>query len=102
MEGSIEERQHTMLQQKIAIANAVVDGEGIDDKGGVALTAGSLKAFLQNITVQTYSMPNAPKTPTRTIRVASDLWAAVKDKAAIEGRTVTDVIVEALKKYIAE
>ena len=51
MEGSIEERQHTMLQQKIAIANAVVDGEGIDDKGGVALTAGSLKAFLQNITV---------------------------------------------------
>ncbi len=51
MEGSIEERQHAMLQQKIAIANAVVDGEGIDDKGGVALTAGSLKAFLQNITV---------------------------------------------------
>jgi SNF2 family DNA or RNA helicase len=51
MEGSIEERQHTMLQQKIAIANAVVDGEGIDEKGGVALTAGSLKAFLHNITV---------------------------------------------------
>jgi len=47
-------------------------------------------------------MPNAPKTPTRTIRVASDLWFAVKDKAAIEGRTVTDVIVEALKAYIKE
>ena len=47
-------------------------------------------------------MPNAPKTPTRTIRVSSDLWAAVKDRAAIEGRTETDVIVEALKKYIAE
>jgi hypothetical protein len=47
-------------------------------------------------------MPNAPKTPTRTIRVAGDLWAAVKDKAAIENRTVTDVIVEALKKYISE
>jgi predicted DNA binding CopG/RHH family protein len=46
-------------------------------------------------------MPNAPKTPTRTIRVSSDLWAAVKDKAAIEGRTVTDVIVEALKRYIS-
>jgi hypothetical protein len=51
MEGSIEERLHAMLQQKIAIANAVVDGEGIDDKGGVELTAGSLRAFLQNITV---------------------------------------------------
>jgi len=51
MEGSIEERLHSMLQQKLAVANAVVDGEGIDDKGGVALTAGSLRAFLQNITV---------------------------------------------------
>ena len=45
-------------------------------------------------------MPNAPKTPTRTIRVATELWVAVKDKAAIEGRTVTDVIVAALKKYV--
>jgi SNF2 family DNA or RNA helicase len=51
IEGSIEERQHAMLQQKIAVAAAVVDGEGIDDRGGVALTAGSLRAFLQNITV---------------------------------------------------
>ncbi len=47
-------------------------------------------------------MPNAPKTPTRTIRVSTDLWLAVKDKAAIEGRTVTDVIVEALKAYVKE
>jgi hypothetical protein len=47
-------------------------------------------------------MPNAPKTPTRTIRVSSDLWNAVKDKAAIEERTVTEVIIEALKKYIGE
>jgi hypothetical protein len=47
-------------------------------------------------------MPNAPKTPTRTIRVSTDLWLAVKEKAAIENRTVTDVIVEALKAYIKE
>jgi predicted DNA binding CopG/RHH family protein len=47
-------------------------------------------------------MPNAPKTPTRTIRVSNDLWNAVKDKAAIEERTVTEVIIEALKKYIGE
>jgi len=47
-------------------------------------------------------MPNAPKTPTRTIRVSTELWMAVKDKAAIENRTVTDVIVEALKAYIKE
>jgi predicted DNA binding CopG/RHH family protein len=47
-------------------------------------------------------MPNSPKTPTRTIRVSNELWAAVKEKAAIEGTTVTQVIIEALKKYIAE
>lgn len=45
--GSIEERQHALLQQKTAIANAVVDGEGINDRGGVNLTAGSLRSFLQ-------------------------------------------------------
>jgi len=47
-------------------------------------------------------MPNAPKTPTRTIRVATELWNAVKDKAASDNRTVTDVIIEALKAYIGE
>ena len=45
-------------------------------------------------------MPNAPKTPTRTIRVSSDLGGAGKEKEAIEVRTVTDVIVEALKGYV--
>jgi len=45
-------------------------------------------------------MPNAPKTPTRTIRVSNDLWTVVKDKAEIDGRTVTDVIVTALKEYV--
>lgn len=47
-------------------------------------------------------MPNAPKTPTRTIRVPNDLWDKVKEKAAIEGRTVTSVIIEALEAYISE
>ena len=45
-------------------------------------------------------MPNAPKTPTRTIRVSEELWTAVKDKAQIDGRTVTDVIVTALIVYV--
>jgi len=45
-------------------------------------------------------MPNAPKTPTRTIRVSDELWNAVKDKAQIDERTVTDVIVSALKEYV--
>lgn len=51
MDGSVEERQHAMLTQKMAVANAIVDGEGIDDRGGVALTAGTLRAFLQATTV---------------------------------------------------
>jgi hypothetical protein len=45
--GSIEERQHEALQQKTAIANAIIDGEGIDEDGGIAMTTGSLKQFLE-------------------------------------------------------
>jgi predicted DNA binding CopG/RHH family protein len=47
-------------------------------------------------------MPNAPKTPTRTIRVSEELWTAVKEKAAADKRTVTDVIIEALKAYVKD
>jgi predicted DNA binding CopG/RHH family protein len=47
-------------------------------------------------------MPNAPKTPTRTIRVADDLWTAVQAKAAEKGVTVTSVIIAALVAYLSE
>lgn len=45
-------------------------------------------------------MPNAPKTPTRTIRVADNLWLAVQKKAAKEKVTVTSIIIEALQAYV--
>jgi predicted transcriptional regulator len=45
-------------------------------------------------------MPNAPKTPTRTIRVSDDLWKAVQKKAADEAVTVTSVIINALQTYV--
>jgi predicted DNA binding CopG/RHH family protein len=47
-------------------------------------------------------MPNAPKTPTRTIRVSDDLWTAVQKKAAIEGVTVTSIIIAALEAYLKD
>lgn len=47
-------------------------------------------------------MPNAPKTPTRTFRCPDDLWEAAKDKAAVEERTVTDVLITALKDYVQD
>ena len=47
IQSSIEERQHDMLQQKNAVADAVLDGQGINAKGGVDLTVGSLISFLQ-------------------------------------------------------
>jgi len=46
-------------------------------------------------------MPNAPKTPTRTIRVPDDLWIAVQKKAASDKVTVTSVIIKALEEYIS-
>lgn len=45
-------------------------------------------------------MPNAPKTPTRTIRVADDLWKSVQKKAAKEQVTVTSIIIKALEEYV--
>ena len=47
MEDSIEERQYQMLNQKTAVANAIIDGKGINTKGGVDLTVGSLLNFIQ-------------------------------------------------------
>ena len=47
IQNSVEERQHDMLQQKNAVADAVLDGMGINAKGGVDLTVGSLIGFLQ-------------------------------------------------------
>jgi SNF2 family DNA or RNA helicase len=44
--NSIEERQYEMLNQKNAVADAVIDGEGINERGGVDLTVGSLLNFL--------------------------------------------------------
>ena len=49
MKGSIEERQHALLQQKMSVANAIVDGEGLDKDGGLSLTVGSLRQFLQSV-----------------------------------------------------
>jgi SNF2 family DNA or RNA helicase len=49
--GSVEVRQHEALQQKTSIANAVMDGEGIDDKGGVDLTLGTLRKFISDSSV---------------------------------------------------
>lgn len=48
MKNSIEERQHEMLMQKNAVADAVIDGQGINAKGGIDLTVGSLLSFIQS------------------------------------------------------
>ena len=47
-------------------------------------------------------MPNAPKTPTRTVRVDDDLWQAVQAQAKIDGITVTSIIIDALLRYLTD
>jgi SNF2 family DNA or RNA helicase len=47
IEGSIEQRQWESLQQKSAVAEAVIDGKGIQEDGSMELTVGSLNQFLQ-------------------------------------------------------
>ena len=47
-------------------------------------------------------MPNQPRTPARSIRIPTDLWRAVQTRAAEEDRTVTSVVLDALRRYVAE
>lgn len=47
-------------------------------------------------------MPNAPKTPTRTIRVSDELWLAVQKEAAKQKITVTSVLIAAMEAFVAE
>jgi SNF2 family DNA or RNA helicase len=48
VKDSIEQRQHDMLKQKKSVASAVLDGSGINTKGGVDMTVGSLIEFLSS------------------------------------------------------
>ncbi|MBF4571163.1 CopG family transcriptional regulator [Herbiconiux sp. VKM Ac-1786] len=45
-------------------------------------------------------MPNQPKTPKRGFRIPTDLYEAAQAKAADEGRTVSDVVRDALTRYV--
>ncbi|WP_157509588.1 hypothetical protein [Leifsonia sp. Root4] len=47
-------------------------------------------------------MPNQPKTPITTMRIPVELKASAKEKAAVRGETLTDVVVRALEEYVAE
>lgn len=48
MAGSIEQRQHDMLQQKSSIASAIIDGKGIEDGDKLSMTVDSLRSYLTN------------------------------------------------------
>lgn len=45
--------------------------------------------------------PKTGVTPKRNVRVPDPLWKAATEKAKEEGRTITDVIVTALHRYVA-
>lgn len=43
--------------------------------------------------------PNAPKTPVTNFRIPPDLKAKAQTKAAEQGKTLTDVVLDSLKRY---
>jgi predicted transcriptional regulator len=45
-------------------------------------------------------MPKQPKTPVRGIRVPDDLWNAARAKASARSDSLSQVIREALRKYV--
>ena len=46
-------------------------------------------------------MPNEPATPNRAVRIADEVWLPALAKARAEGRTLTEVIVTYLRRYIS-
>lgn len=44
--------------------------------------------------------PATGKTPLRNVRVPDELWAAAKEEAQLEGRSLADVIVSDLHRYV--
>lgn len=46
------------------------------------------------------TMPNAPKTPNRVIRVDDELWRAAQARAGERGETVSEVVRRALRRYV--
>lgn len=46
------------------------------------------------------SVPNQPKTPISSFRIPLEIKQAAAAKAATEGRTLTDVVVDALVEYV--
>jgi len=49
----------------------------------------------------TVPRPPTGKTPVRNLRVPDDIWRAAQEKAAAEGRTLTDVLVVYLRRYVS-
>lgn len=45
-------------------------------------------------------MPNQPKTPARAVRVPDDLWNAARAKADSRGDSLSQIIREALRRYV--
>lgn len=47
-------------------------------------------------------MPESEATPIRTVRVSDELWQAALRKAQDEGANVSEVIREALRRYLRD
>lgn len=46
-------------------------------------------------------MANQPKFPARTVRVPDDLWDAARELAESRGDNVSNVLRDALRRYVA-
>jgi hypothetical protein len=45
--------------------------------------------------------PPTGKTPVRNLRVPDGVWRAAQEKAKAEGRTLTEVIIAYLRRYVS-
>ena len=48
------------------------------------------------------SVPNKPKTPTRTFRISDDVYRPALEKARAEGVSLSEVVRDALIEYVGD
>jgi hypothetical protein len=51
---------------------------------------------------QVVPRPATGKTPVRSLRVADSIWRPALEKARAEGKTITQVITELLRRYAGQ
>lgn len=73
----------------------------VDKRVQAGLQGVSMSSRTHTCDDQKVPRPATGQTPSRNLRVPDGIWSAAKAKAKAEGRTLTEVIVAYLRRYVS-